>query len=86
MEEKLTRYKKINVKRITREFRFVLEYYYRNNELLNAFNTFMQKNEDKFIYYKKPIRVKKDKKKDKKDNHTIIESTFQLFTNFFKIK
>ena len=61
-EEKLVTYKQKNINRIKNEFKGVLYMYYRNEELLNEFNTFMQQNNDKFIHFKE---IKEERKDDK---------------------
>jgi hypothetical protein len=61
-EEKLVTYKQKNINRIKNEFKDVLYMYYRNEELLNEFNTFMQQNNDKFIHFKE---IKEERKDDK---------------------
>ena len=71
-EEKLDMYKNQSVRKIIIEFKDVLGMYYRNEELLNEFNAWHKKNNDKFIHYKKPknerkeTKVKKDTKVKKK--------------------
>ena len=68
-EEKLVTYKQKNINRIKNEFKDVLYMYYRNEELLNEFNTFMQQNNDKFIHFKEIKEERKDvkDKKERKD-------------------
>jgi hypothetical protein len=70
-EEKLVTYKQKNINIIKNEFKDVLYMYYRNEELLNEFNTFMQQNKDKFIHFNEVKQERKDDKvkvrKDAKD-------------------
>ena len=84
LEEDLKMYKKKSVRKIIIEFKNVLRMYYRNEELLNEFNAWYKKNNDKFIHYKKPkkerkeTKVKKDTKlkkdtKDRKEKEKIKE-------------
>jgi hypothetical protein len=67
-EEKLDIYKKKSVRKIIIEFKNVLRMYYRNEELLNEFNAWHKKNNDKFIHYKKPKKERKDTKVKKDTN------------------
>jgi hypothetical protein len=68
-KKKLKMYKKKSVKKITREFRIVLQLYYQNLFLSNEFNALMKKNQDKFLHCNKVKEVKKDDKvKVKKDD------------------
>jgi hypothetical protein len=72
-QEKLTVYKEKDVKSIIKEFNNVLSMYYRNNSLSTKFNTFIEKNENKFTYYEPLVtNPKKDSKpnpkKDSKPN------------------
>ena len=62
--DKLIKYKQKSVKIAIKEFKNVLEIYYRNPILLNQFNDFTSKYQDKFTHYKK-VTNKKDKSKDK---------------------
>ena len=57
-EEKLDIYKKKSVRKIIIEFKNVLRMYYRNEELLNEFNAWHKKNNDKERYKRKLIAVK----------------------------
>jgi len=50
-EENLIVYKKKYVREITTEFEYVLQNYYRNEELLKEFTTWTQANKNNFINY-----------------------------------
>ena len=68
-EKNLKMYKKKSVKKIMREFKIVLQMYYRNEELSKEFNTFMKENKDKFLHFNKVKEERKDDKvKMKKDD------------------
>ena len=71
-KEDLKMYKKKSVKKITREFKIVLQMYYRNQTLSNEFSALMKKNQDKFTYFKKDESKlkKKDETKLKKKDET----------------
>ena len=70
-KEDLKMYKKKSVKKITREFKIVLQIYYRNQTLSNEFSALMKKNQDKFTYFKKDeskLKKRDDTKLKKKDD------------------
>lgn len=66
-ENELVKYKSKNVKKIMKEFKHVLENYYRNTELLKDYNEWTKSNQDKFTLYEK---IKDKKPKDKKSKDT----------------
>ena len=77
-QEKLATYKQKNINTIKNEFKNVLHMYYQNQELSNEFNTFMQQNKDKFIYFNQVKEERKDTNdskytNDKKDSKEIKE-------------
>ena len=67
-ENELVKYKSKSVKKIIKEFKHVLEIYYRNTELLKEYNEWTKSNQDKFTLYEKPKdkKPKDEKPKDKK--------------------
>ena len=67
-ENKLVKYKSKSVKKIIKEFKHVLENYYRNTELLKEYNEWTKSNQDKFTLYEKSKdkKPKDEKSKDKK--------------------
>jgi hypothetical protein len=67
-KKKLKMYKKKSVKKITKEFKIVLQMYYRDQILSNEFNALMKKNQDKFTCFKKDeSKLKKRDDSKKKD-------------------